>query len=131
MQMLLLVYSKQLNFACVEATVMETELCQFPPSFPVDHIFKESNYVYSLSLAVITHTVARGCLDGLIKNCICSGSQTSSDGCSNYTEYGLDIAEQFLSKRQAVIGGGLQSYVATHNLLAAKMVSECNTSLVE
>ena len=82
-------------------------------------MFKESAYTYALSMAAITHSVARGCAQNLIRNCSCS-----EDGsCPDNVEYGLGIAETLLNKRYTSQGSSLKQELAQHNFRAAKLVS--------
>lgn len=91
--------------------------------YPADDIFKESAYVYALSLAVITHTVAKGCSQNVIANCSCSGESEQTTVCPSNVEYGLNIAETFLHQRYASTGGGIKQQIAQHNFFATRHVS--------
>ena len=92
-----------------------------PP--PSDDVYPESAYVYSLSLAVIAHTVAKGCAEEII-NCSCPEKE---GGCPGPVSYGLHIAQTFLNKRYTSRGGGLKQDLVLHNFRAAEIVS-CNDS---
>ena len=91
--------------------------------FAADKVFAESAYVYSLSLAVITHTVARGCSQNIINNCSCSADSETATVCPDNVEYGLQIAETFLHMRFSSTGGGPKQEIAHHNFLATRHVS--------
>lgn len=74
--------------------------------------------MYALSLAVIAHTVAKGCEQGVV-NSPCGDPGTTS--C--HVEYGLLVAETFLNLRSTGSGSGLKQQLAQHNFDAAKNVS--------
>lgn len=88
-------------------------------------MYKESAYVYALSVAAITHTVAKGCAQNIIHNCSCGVSSVSGKdtACSTNQDYGLGIADNFLNKRYADKGFSLKQQLAQHNFRAAKHVS--------
>lgn len=105
----------------------------YPLSSPHTHthiteVFKESAYVYALSLAVITHTITKACAQGLLESCPCDEGPTSYDGdikqkhCSD--EYALQIAESFLRLRDTKKGKDLKDELFDHNIEAAKHVSD-------
>lgn len=83
-------------------------------------MYKESAYVYALSLAVITHTIAKGCATDLFY-CSCSGKD--EDCSADYVAYGLNIAKTFLHKRYTSQGGGLKQQLVEHNYKATETVS--------
>ena len=98
-------------------------LITFAAYSPADEVFQESAYVYALSLAVITHTVVKGCSQNVIANCSCTGDSDSPTVCPSSVEYGLQTAEDFLHKRYTSVGGGIKQQIAHHNFVATKQVS--------
>lgn len=89
-------------------------------SAPSDDVYQESAYVYSLSLAVIAHTVAKGCVEPIGLTCSCPEKE---GGCPDPVSYGLHIAQTFLNKRYTSRGGGLKQKLVLHNFRAAEIVS--------
>ena len=85
-----------------------------------DDAYPESAYVYALSLAVITHTVAKACIEELIHNCTCSSN--SDNGCADNITHGLMVAQTFLNKHYSSHGGGLKLQVIQHNLQVSQKV---------
>lgn len=79
--------------------------------------------MYALSLAVISHTVIKGCSHNVISNCSCNAHSEKSTVCPSSVEYGLDIAEKFLHLRYSSTGGGFKQEFAHHNFRAARRVS--------
>lgn len=96
----------------------------FVSCFLPDITYKESAYVHALSLAVITHSVARGCAENVLPNCSSQAEITTTTSTNtNYIEYGLSIAEEFLNKRYSSTGGGSKQEMVHHNFQATKLVS--------
>ena len=85
-------------------------------------MYAESSYVSALSLAVITHTVARACEERLLTDCSCAGSD-GEEGCPSNVAYGLHIARTFLDYRFSARGGGIRRQLALHVFRATQNVS--------
>lgn len=94
-------------------------------------VYREGAYVDALSVAAITHTIAKACGAGLLKSCSCdddavdfpeSNEVEYEQGCSDNVDYGLHVAERFLNKRFTSIGRDLKHELAQHNFRAAKEV---------
>ena len=92
--------------------------------------------MYTLSIAVIAHSVAKACSQKLLKSCSCDGDLVDlptpgaenieyEQGCSDNVDYGLHVAEHFLNKRYTVSGKNLKHKLIHHNFRAAKSVSVC------
>ena len=92
----------------------------FSVTFTED-MFRESAYVYSISLAAIAHTVAKACSAGVISQC---GCEPGEPGCLDSVNYALHVAETFINKRFGRRQGKtLNIELIHHNLAAAKQVS--------
>ena len=98
-----------------------------------ENFLQESAYIHALSVSVIAHTVAKACTQGFLPSCSCDdipvtvpsdddSSSVTYMGCSVSIEYGLEVAEAFLSKRYATTGRVLKLELVQHNIRAAKMV---------
>lgn len=83
-------------------------------------MFRESAYVYSISLAAIAHTVAKACSSGVIPDCGCEDGES---GCLENVKNALSVAESFLNKRYVGFGRTLNLELIHYNLVAAKQVS--------
>lgn len=86
------------------------------------NVYAESSYVTALSLAVITHTVARACEEHLLTDCSCTGPD-GEEGCPSNVAYGLYIARKFLDYRFSASGGGIRHQLALHVFRATENVS--------
>ncbi len=100
-------------------------------SFPIARVYREGAYVDALSVAAITHTIAKACGAGLLKSCSCDDDAVDLPesneveyelGCSDNVDYGLHVAQTFLNKRFTSSGRDLKHELAQHNYRAAKEV---------
>ena len=92
-------------------------------------VYKESTYVHALSFAVIAHSIASACTQGLLKACDCTEGPTQSGTeekkCETNVEVGLRVAEEFLGYRYHGVGKSLKTDMILHNTIAIKKVSLC------
>ena len=83
-------------------------------------MYPEEAFVHALSLAVITHNVAEGCKQNIIKDWC-----PADNGCDSVM-YGLGVAKAFLNIAYASRGTGPKQELIHLNYLAAEKVSLVN-----
>ena len=96
---------------------------------------KEASYVWALSLATIAHTVAKACKDygASLESCSCTEPNQPTEGsqiefvCSDNFEFGLNFAEDFLTK--GFHGIGRKQELDLHNIKAGRLVSTDTVSV--
>nr|ALL53296.1 wingless [Thamnocephalus platyurus] len=69
----------------------------------VDKACRETSFIYSLTSAAVTHSVARACSEGTIESCTCdytqrgpSGSDWEWGGCSDNIQFGMKFSREFV-----------------------------------
>ncbi|CAG9825441.1 unnamed protein product [Phaedon cochleariae] len=69
---------------------------------------REQAYVYAISSAALTHTMARACSGGALHHCTCAGKPTSAPpddqfqwgGCGDNVEWGQQFAKRFVDNAE-------------------------------
>lgn len=91
--------------------------------------------MHTLSLAVIAHTIAKACTEGLLQSCSCDDVEvplpteqgtTFTSGCSDNTDFGLQFGEAFLMKRYRELG--FKERLDHHNIRAGNLVCVMHAS---
>lgn len=90
--------------------------------------FRETAFIYAITTAAVTHSVARACSEGSISTCSCadrnkgpSGDDWEWGGCSDNAVYGHRFARKFVDSGER--GKDSRNLMNIHNNEAGRRVS--------
>ena len=88
---------------------------------------RETAFIYSITSAAVTHSVARACSEGSIETCTCdyrhrgpTGDDWEWGGCSDNADFGYRFSRKFVDAEEK--GQDLKCLVNLHNNQAGRMV---------
>ncbi|PIK51464.1 hypothetical protein BSL78_11638 [Apostichopus japonicus] len=94
--------------------------------------FRETAFIYAITTAAVTHSVARACSEGSISTCSCadrnkgpSGDDWEWGGCSDNAVYGHRFARKFVDSGER--GKDSRNLMNIHNNEAGRRMVEHNT----